>query len=317
MTTSNSRNSIAEVSKVNIEPKKRLPFIVFLTRLFKEKPLGTFGGIIVLLLLIVSISANWLAPYGMNDIHPMDRLAAPSTQYLLGTDQLGRDILSRIIYGARISLYVGLGGSAICTIIATIIGLVSGYFGGKLDIIIQRFIDAFLCFPQLFFMLAVMALLGPGLIQVIVVLGVLNGIFYSRVVRGAVIAIRQNAYIDAARAIGSRPVHIIIKHILPNVAAPIIILFTVSSGYIILGEATLSFLGFGVPPPAPSWGGMLSGPGREYMFQAPWIALWPGLALTILVYGLNMFGDAVRDLLDPRLRGGVGSYRKALQRKGS
>jgi len=297
-----------------VEPKKRSPLVLFLTRLFKQKPLGAIGGIIVLLLLLVSVSADLIAPYGVNDVHPIDRLAGPSATYLLGTDQLGRDLLSRIIYGARISLYVGLGGTAICTTVAALIGLISGYFGGKIDIIIQRFIDAFLCFPQLFFMLAVMALLGPGLIQVIVVLGLLNGIFYSRVVRGAVISIRQNIYIEAARVTGCSPQRTIARHVLPNVMAPIIIIFTVSSGYIILGEATLSFLGFGVPPPAPSWGGMLSGAGRTYMYQAPWIALWPGLALTAIVYGLNMFGDAVRDLLDPRLRGGAGSYRKALKR---
>jgi len=289
--------------------RKRLPWLADLfVRLVREKPLGTVGGVIVLALLLVAIFADVLAPYGMNEQILLDRVQPPSATHLLGTDNLGRDLLSRIIYGARISIYVGLGGSALCTLVATVIGLVSGFFGGRVDITIQRFVDGWMCFPALFVYLTVMSLLGPGLVQVIMVLGIERGIAQSRVVRGAVIGIKENVYVEAARAIGCTGGRILYRHILPNIMAPIITIFAVSSGYVILGEATLSFLGFGVPPPTPSWGAMLSGSGRYYLLLAPWMALWPGLALAIVVYGLNMLGDAVRDLLDPRLRGGLGRY---------
>jgi len=290
------------------EPKKRSLLVDFFIRLVKEKPLGVVGGLIFLLLLVTGIFANLLAPYGMNEIHLVDRLSPPSAQYLLGTDHMGRDLLSRIIYGARISMYVGLGASALLTITATTIGLVSGFAGGRVDMSIQRFVDAWMCFPGLVILLTVMALLGPGLIQVILVLGIATGIPFSRVVRGAVIGIRENVYIDAAKAIGCSTTEMLTRHILPNIAAPIIIIFTTQCGYMILGEAALSFLGFGIPPPQPSWGGMLSGAGREYMYIAWWMPIWPGLALSIAVYGLNVLGDAARDILDPRLRGGIGRY---------
>jgi peptide/nickel transport system permease protein len=291
------------------EEPKRYPFLVdVFIRLVKEKPLGTLGGAIVLILFLTAVFADVLAPYGYQDMVLADRLVPSSPQHLLGTDNLGRDMLSRIIYGARISMYVGLGGSALEIIVAMLIGLISGFFTGKTDLIIQRFVDAWMSFPPLFIYLTVMAILGPGLIQVILVLGISSGIRSSRVVRSAVIAINGNVYVEAARAIGAKNSRIVIRHILPNVMAPIIIIFTLAMGRMILSEATLSFLGFGIPPPVPSWGGMLSGRGRTYMLQAPWMALWPGLALAIVVYGINMLGDAVRDLLDPRLRGGLGRY---------
>jgi len=294
---------------VEAAERRRRPLLVDLVvRLVREKPLGTVGGVIVLVMLLIAIFANVVAPFGMNEQMLADRLEPPSGTYILGTDNLGRDLFSRIIYGARISVYVGLGGSVLCTLVATLIGLISGFFGGKTDIIIQRFVDAWMCFPALFIYLTVMALLGPGLIQVIIVLGVVRGVFQSRVVRGAVIGVRENVYVEAARAIGCTGTRILYKHILPNILAPVITIFAVSCGYLILGEATLSFLGFGIPPPEPSWGGMLSGGGRRYMLLAPWMAIWPGVALAVVVYGLNMLGDAVRDILDPRLRGGLGRY---------
>jgi len=309
---------LREVSPgVEEEPKRRSLPADFFIRLVKEKPLGTVGGVIVLLLLFTGIFADLLAPYGMNEIHLADRLTPPSAQYAMGTDDLGRDMLSRIIHGARISMYVGLGASALLTVVATIIGIISGFFGGKTDMTIQRFVDAWMCFPALVLYLTVMALLGPGLIQVILVLGIVTGIAMSRVVRGAVISIKANMYIEAATAIGCSTTRMLTRHILPNITAPIIIIFTTQCGYMIIGEATLSFLGFGIPPPTPSWGGMLSGAGRQYMYLAPWMALWPGLALAIAVYGLNMLGDAVRDILDPRLRGGLGRYGGAKVKKPS
>ncbi len=290
------------------EGKRRLLPIDFTLRLVKEKPLGTVGGIIVLLLLLTGIFAPWLAPYGMNESHIADRLSSPSARYFLGTDNLGRDLLSRIIYGARISMYVGLGGSALAAVVSTVIGLVSGFLSGKTDTTIQRFVDAWMCFPELLLYLTIMTILGPGLVQVILVLGTARGIGTSRVIRGAVISVRENIYVEASRAMGCSNTRIMIRHILPNVMAPIITTFTVGCGYMIINEATLSFLGLGIPPPTPSWGGMLSGAGRQFMYTAPWLALWPGAALAITVYGMNMFGDAVRDLIDPRLRGGLGRY---------
>jgi peptide/nickel transport system permease protein len=296
--------------------RKRRSFLADLAiRLVKEKPLGTIGAIIVIILLIVGIFANWLAPYGYNDTWVGGKLEAPSINHWMGTDNVGRDLMSRIIYGARVSMYVGLGASAIGCALNAFIGLISGYAGGKLDLIIQRFVDAWVCFPFLFLLLTIMALIGTGVIQVIVVLGVSGGIGGSRLMRSAVIAVKSNQYVEAARAIGTPTWYILIKHILPNVMAPLIIMFTMGVGSSILAEASISFLGYGIPPPAPSWGGMLSGGSRTYMTQAPWMAIFPGLALSIVVYGVNMFGDALRDLLDPRLRGGLGRYSGTKQKK--
>jgi peptide/nickel transport system permease protein len=296
--------------------RKRRSFLADLAiRLVKEKPLGTIGAIIVIILLIVGIFANWLAPFGYNDTWVAGKLEAPSINHWMGTDNVGRDLMSRIIYGARVSMYVGLGASAIGCALNAFIGLISGYAGGKLDLIIQRFVDAWVCFPFLFLLLTIMALIGTGVIQVIVVLGVSGGIGGSRLMRSAVIAVKSNQYVEAARAIGTPTWYILIKHILPNVMAPLIIMFTMGVGSSILAEASISFLGYGIPPPAPSWGGMLSGGSRTYMTQAPWMAIFPGLALSIVVYGVNMFGDALRDLLDPRLRGGLGRYSGTKQKK--
>jgi peptide/nickel transport system permease protein len=288
--------------------KTRSIWVDLVIRLVKEKPLGTVGAIIVLIMALTGIFANILAPYGFNEIILADRLDPPSAVHILGCDNLGRDLLSRIIYGARISMLVGFGGSAICTLFNLLIGIPSGFFGGKFDTVMQRFVDSFQCFPPLVLYLTIMAVLGPGLFQVIMVLGVSDGIRGSRVTRSAVIGIKQNVYFEAAKAIGVPTGRTLMKHVLPNIMAVVIIGFTAILGRMILAEATLSFLGFGIPPPTPSWGGMLSGTGRQYMLQAPWMCLWPGLALAVVVYGINMLGDAVRDILDPRLRGGLGRY---------
>ncbi len=295
-------------SEMVAEPKRHSFWVGFWIRLVKEKPLGMVGGIITLLLLLTGIFADFLAPYGMNETNVANRVLAPSAQYWLGTDNLGRDILSRVIFGARISVIIGLGASALATIISLVIGVVSGYIGGKLDLIVQRFVDAVMCLPSLILLIILITIIGPGIWQVIVVMGITTGIIGSRIVRGAVIGIRENVYVAAAEAIGCSTTRILIRHIMPNIMAPTIVLFTTRVPAMILSEASLSFLGFGIPPPVPSWGGMLTGSARAYMFQAPWMVLWPGVALASVVYGVNMFGDAVRDLLDPRLRGGVGRY---------
>ena len=295
-------------TKTEVQVKHRHWLTNLVIRLFKEKPLGTVGGIIILTMLLAGIFANFLAPYGMNEIDMNLRLTPSSPQHLFGTDALGRDMFSRVIFGARISMIVGLSAAFIQVALATLIGIFSGYLGGKFDLIVQRFVDGFMCFPPLFLYLTIMAVAGAGMVQVIVVLGLVSGIRSSRIVRSAVISTKVNVYVEAARAIGTSPLGIIFRHILPNVIAPLIIIFTLAVGVTIMAEATLSFLGFGIPPPTPSWGGMLSGTARKYMFKAPWLVIWPGAALALVIYGINMLGDAVRDIFDPRLKGGLGRY---------
>ena len=286
----------------------------FFGRLVKEKPLSIIAGVVILLLILVAIFADVLAPFPHDEVNIVDRMQAPSGRYLLGTDQLGRDLLSRLIFGAQISLTVGLAATAVNVVVAVLIGGPSGFFGGRIDLAAQRFVDAWMAFPGLLLLLTIMSLVGRGVPQIIVVLGVTGGIGGSRVIRGAVIGVKENVYFQAAEAIGSTKWRILIRHVLPNIAAPSssfspsTSVFSINVGAVIISEAALSFLGFGLPISVPSWGGMLSREGRQFMEIAPRIplALWPGLCLTIVVYCLNMFGDAVRDLLDPRLRGGSG-----------
>jgi peptide/nickel transport system permease protein len=290
------------------ESKRRGRFADFFTRLVREKPLGTFCGIIVLLFILVAIFAEVLAPYPFWQVHQADRMQGSSARYLLGTDQLGRDLLSRLIYGARLSMVVGLSATAVNVVVAVLIGGISGFIGGKFDLTMQRFVDAWMCFPGLLLLLTIMSIAGRGVLQIILVLGIAGGIGGSRVIRSAVIVVKENDYFLAAQAVGTPTSQILLRHVLPNIMAPIIIVFSINIGGVIISEASLSFLGFGLPVQIPSWGGMLSREGRVYMEMAPWLALWPGVFLTIVVYSLNMFGDAVRDLLDPRMRGGEGSY---------
>jgi peptide/nickel transport system permease protein len=273
-------------------------------RLIKEKPLGAFGGVIVLGLLLCALLAPWIATHPYDQTNVRNRLKPPSAQFYFGTDNLGRDIFSRIIYGARVSVTVGFGAVSIGITLATIIGVGSAYFGGKLDILVQRLVDAQVAIPGLLLLLNIMAVTGPGLLNIILALGIVSAAGSSRIIRSAALAAKENQFVEAARAIGASHLRIILCYILPNIMAPIIIITTVSLGFTILIESTLSFLGFGVPPPYPSWGEMLSGSGRSYMHKAPWMATWPGIAISLAVFGFNMLGDALRDLLDPRLRGG-------------
>jgi peptide/nickel transport system permease protein len=274
-----------------------------LWRLVKGKPLGAFRGIIVLVLFLCAIFAHWIAPYPYDETNVRQRLKSPGAQFYLGTDNLGRDLFSRIVYGARISMTVGFGAVGLSLLLATILGVTSGYFGGKVDVLVQRLVDACMAFPPLVILLSIMAVLGPGLLNVILVLGIVPSANRSRVIRSATLAAKENQFIEAAQAVGASHLRIILRYILPNVMVPIIIIATNALGAVILIEATLSFLGFGVPPPYPSWGEMLSGSGRSYMYKAPWMAIWPGVAISLAVFGFNMLGDALRDLLDPRLRG--------------
>ncbi len=292
------------IRSVEIAPKRRSWLAEFFIRLVREKPLGTAGGIIILILILVGIFADVLAPYPYDEQHLIDRLTGSSAEYLMGTDHLGRDLLSRIIYGARISLLVGLATTALSVVISTLIGGISGFLGGKFDLLVQRVVDAWMSFPGLLLLLTIMSIVGRGIPQIVLVLGISGGIGGGRVIRGAVIGIKESDYFLAAEAVGSPRLRTFFRHVLPNIMPVIIIIFSISIGGVILSMASLSFLGFGLPPAFPEWGSLLSQGGSRYMEMAPWLAVWPGLFLTITVYSLNMFGDAVRDLLDPRLRGG-------------
>ena len=290
------------------EPKRHSFLVDLLIRLWKEKPLGTVGLFIVVILLFTGIFADFLAPYPMGEQDLTNTLAPPSAQHWLGTNNLGQDELSQIIYGARVSVIIGLSATALTMVVAVIIGTLSALISGKFDLIVQRFVDAWLCIPGMLILLIMVSIMGKGTWQIIVAIGLPLGIGSSRMIRSAVFAIRENTYVEAGRAIGCSTWGLLRRHILPNIMPIIIIGFSMMVCQAILMEASLSFLGFGVPPGVPSWGSMLSYEGREFMEIAPALAIWPGLALTLVVWGVNMFGDALRDLLDPRLRGGLGSY---------
>jgi len=295
--------SIADTAVPTAPRPARGPFMHFVGRLVREKPLGAVCAAIFVLFLFCGIFADVLAPYGMNQISPLNRLKPPSLQYPFGTDNLGRDMFSRCLYGAQLSVIIGFCAAGLATIISVVLGILTGYLGGKFDLITQRFVDAWMSFPDLIILIVVVSVLGPGMPQIIATLGLLLGIAGSRIIRSAVVSVRENMYVHAAQSTGASTFRILWRHILPNVMPPVIVLFTTRLGVVILIESGLSFLGLGVPPPAPTWGGMLSGAGRTFMYQGPWLALAPGLCLTVVVYATNMFGDALRDLLDPRMRG--------------
>ncbi|XOV90752.1 MAG: ABC transporter permease [Pseudomonadota bacterium] len=271
--------------------------------MMREKPLGAAGGFIFFLFLFCGVFADVLAPYGANDTDMFRRLQPPSLDFWMGTDHLGRDVLSRILYGAQLSMIVGFLAAGLATVISIVLGIVSGYVGGKTDMLIQRFVDAWMTFPDLVLLIVVISIVGPGIPQIVIILGLLYGIAGSRIIRGSVVSVRENMYTHAAQSMGARTIYILWRHILPNVMPVVIVLFTTRVGAVILAEAGLSFLGLGIPPPTPTWGSMLSGTGRTYMYLGPWLALAPGLCLTIVVYAINVYGDALRDLLDPRMRG--------------
>ncbi len=300
------------------EREKRSMWRLVFSQLLRRKPLGLVGLILVAALFLTGIFSelDWMglegvgiAPHGYNEINMRDRLAPPGGDYPLGADHLGRDLLSRVIHGARLSMIVGVVATVLSITISTTIGMTSAYFGGKFDLIVQRIVDAWICFPGLVILITLMSIFQPGLTTILLVLGVSSGIAGGRFARSLVFAIKETQFIAAAEAMGARPGRVLVRHLLPNILPMLIVLFTIGMGANIMAEASLSFLGLGIPPPFPSWGGMISGEGRRYMLQAPGIAVWPGIALTLAVFGINMLGDALRDLLDPRLRGGQGSYR--------
>lgn len=271
-------------------------------RFARQRPLGALGATIVLVIIVSCALAPVLAREDPNTVHSADLLQSPSAQYWFGTDNLGRDVFSRVLWGGRVSLMVGFLAVAISTALAVTIGTTSGYFGGWLDLIIQRFVDAMLAFPGLVLMLTIMTVLSPGFWSVAATIGVLTSVGYTRIVRSVVLGVKAQPYIEAARVMGGSETRIIVRHVVPNMMSSVIVIASIGLAAAILIESSLSFLGFGVPPPDPTWGEMLGGNARPYLFDAPWMAIWPGVALSATVFGFNMLGDAIRDALDPRLR---------------
>jgi peptide/nickel transport system permease protein len=270
--------------------------------LMRRKPLGAAGAIIVIVMILMAAFAYIVAPYDPVANSFADMTKAPSWAHWLGTDQFGRDMLSRIIYGARTALFVGFASALIGGSIGLVLGVGSAYFGGRTDLIFQRVMDVFMAFPLIIMALAVVSIFGTGAQNVIISITIPFIPRCARVVRSSALAIREVPYIDAARANGFSHARIILRHMVPNVMAPFLIIVTAFVGQAILLEASLSYLGLGVQEPTPAWGLMLQGGAEEYALSAPWMAIFPGLAITLGVFGFNLFGDAVRDVLDPRLR---------------
>jgi peptide/nickel transport system permease protein len=284
-------------------PRRRPGAFATVGRFCRRKPLGATGAALMFLLLLVAVFADELATHDPIATHAGHVLAPPSAQFWLGTDHLGRDIYSRIVHGARISLIVGLVSSLLGAVSGGIIGLLSGYFGGKTDLLTQRVLDILQGLPLLVLALVMSAALGPSLQNVIIAISVPIMPRAARVIRSSVMSIREMQYIEAGRSIGLGHLRIAFRHIMPNTMGPFIVLATAQLGSAILVEAALSFLGLGVPEPYPSWGRMLSVSAAEYAQKAPWLVLFPGIAISLAVFGSNLLGDALRDTLDPRLRG--------------
>jgi len=290
-------------SEVELEEIGKKQTWLDLLRIFwRQQPLGAFGGVIVLAMVFLAVFADFLAPYDpeLNSFEHM--LTPPGWDFLLGTDQFGRDMLSRLIYGSRTALFVGFSCAFIGAFTGLVLGVGSAYFGGKVDLIFQRIMDVFMAFPLIIMALAVVAIFGPGIENVIIAITVPFIPRCARVVRSTALSIREIPYIDAARALGYSHMRIILRHMAPNVMAPFLIMLTAFVGQAILLEASLSYLGLGVQEPTPAWGLMLQGGAEEYAESAPWVAIWPGVAISLAVFGFNLFGDAIRDVLDPRLR---------------
>ncbi len=270
----------------------------------RRKPLGAFGATVLLLLVLAAIFAQVIAPYDPLAQEVRIRLKPPSPDHWFGTDNFGRDILSRLLYGSRVSLYVGLVSVSIGTVIGALVGITSGYLGGKVDLAVQRVVDALLGFPSLLIALLMTVALRPSLEAVAIAIAIGFTPRMTRLSRASALSVKEDVYVLAARAMGARTWRIVLAHVLPNSLAPVFVLATAYLGTAIVAEASLSFLGLGVPPPHPSWGGMLQFGARGYLEAAPWLTIFPGIALSLVVYSFAVFGDALRDVLDPRLRGG-------------
>lgn len=272
-------------------------------RFARRKPLAAFGGAVLLVVIVLAISADVIVPFDPMAHNSSEALKGPSLRHLAGTDQFGRDTFSRVVVGARTSLYVGVGVTVLALVPAIMLGVASAFLGGWVDYVLQRVVDTVQSIPYLIMLIAMMTVLGPSLLNVIIALAFRRAITESRVMRGATMSIMNQTYVEAARSIGASTSRIMVRHLVPNIMPSVIVLASIGFGGVILAEASLSFLGYGVPPPTPSWGGMVAADGRAYMYAAPWMLIAPTTALALVVFGVNMFGDGLRDVLDPRLRG--------------
>jgi peptide/nickel transport system permease protein len=291
----------APTAQVEIAAPRRRPLGALL-RFVRRKPLGAAGGLLILVMVAAALLAPWLAPYDPLETDYGAMLAPPSAAHWLGTDAFGRDVFSRIVYGARTALLVGFGASIFGTTAGALVGVAATYFGGKVDLLVQRLMDVVLSFPIIVLAMAVVAVLGTGVVNLILAITIPMVPRAARVIRSSALAIREMPYIDAARACGFGHGRIIFRHMLPNVTAPYLILLTAFLGQAILLEASLSFLGLGVAEPTPAWGLMLKGAAVEFAERAPWMGVFPGLAISGAVFGFNLLGDSLRDVLDPKLR---------------
>ena len=289
----------SELARAGAHVTGRWGGLLFLARSY---PLGAIGAAIVLVFVLAAVFADVLTLYDPTTTNPRSSLATPGGEHLLGADFMGRDMYSRIVYGARISLAVGLGSTLLGCLIGVVVGLLSGYFGGWIDLLTQRVIDVMQALPLLVMALVMAASLGPSLRNTIIAIAIPLVPNVARVIRSSTLALREMPYVEAARAVGMNDLAIAFRHILPNTLAPLIVLATAQLGAAILTEASLSFLGLGIPEPHPSWGRMLSESAAEYVRAAPWLVIFPGVAISLAVFGTNLLGDALRDLLDPRMR---------------
>ena len=289
-----------EAGLEQIAPAK--PWHAVAIDLTRRYPLGTGGAVIVVVMIVLAVFADVLSPYDPEENAFEFMLTPPGLQFWMGTDQFGRDILTRIVYGARTALFVGFSCAFIGAFTGLVLGVASAYFGGRFDLIFQRVMDVFMAFPLIIMALAVVSIFGTGTQNVIIAITIPFIPRCARVVRSSALAIREIPYVDAARACGFSDARIILRHMVPNVMAPFLIMISAFVGQAILLEASLSYLGLGVQEPTPAWGLMLQGGAEEYAESAPWVAIWPGIAISLAVFGFNLFGDALRDALDPKLR---------------
>jgi peptide/nickel transport system permease protein len=283
-----------------MKQKDNRPFLYFLTQI-KQNRTALPGAIIIILLVFIALFAPQLSPHNPIKASLGERLSGPSDKYPLGTDHLGRCVLSRLLHGARVSLTVGVVVVGVAASFGVLLGILSGYYGGLLDEIIMRLVDAMLAFPSIFLALAIAGTLGPGLVNVMIAIVVVEWTRYARVMRGSILSVKENYYIEAARALGATDFYIVTRHILPNAIAPIVVVATLGMAPVILSATSLSFLGLGVQPPTPEWGMMLND-GRLFMRRAPYLTTFPGLAIMITILAFNLLGDGLRDALDPRAR---------------
>ncbi len=283
-------------------PRTRNP-LAEVARHVVRHPVGVAGIALVLLFMILAAAAPLIAPFDPL-AQPSRRLLAPGGQHLLGTDEFGRDVLSRIIYGTRVSFQVGVISVGIALLVGGTLGLISAYYLGLVDSLVMRLVDIMFAFPSVILIIAISGVLGPSMTTAMIAIGIVYSPIFARIVRGPMLVVMQQQYVEGARALGAGSLRIMLRYVLPNIAAPVIVQTTLLFSTAILSEATLSFLGLGTQPPDPSWGTML-GSGRKFMELAPWVAVYPGVAIALAVLGLNLLGDALRDALDPRLRRGM------------